>query len=72
MTTGRAKLLRILAYDLEHPEQVAARKLKYEETAAGRARHRRYYTSTKGRAKGAAYKRNRRYAIRTDTMEAGT
>jgi hypothetical protein len=65
--TGRAKARRNLAYDLEHPDQVRERKLKYEHSAAGQAAHRRYYTSAKGRAVGAAYKRHRRACIKNGT-----
>jgi hypothetical protein len=67
MASGRAKLLRVLAYDLEHPHQVRERRRKYEQSAAGRAAHRRYYTSAKGRTTGAAYKRHRRACIKNGT-----
>ena len=48
------KLRRVLAYDLEHPEQKRERQRRYELTAAGRAAHRRYYTTATARKLNAA------------------
>ena len=65
--TGRAKLRRVMAYDSEHPEEKRERQRRYEQTKAGQETHRRYYTSVKGRATGASYKRFRRACIRNGT-----
>jgi hypothetical protein len=64
MRTGRAKARRNAQYDLEHPTQRRERSRKYDQSAAGRATHKKYYTSERGRRVGRNYKRYYRWMIK--------
>jgi hypothetical protein len=60
MRTSRARLRRMLEYQLAHPAEHREAQARYERTVGGRATHKRYYATPRGRRLNTANKRKQR------------